>query len=185
MSRPDGHRTTADVVAVPRDAEGETPPAPLGRQPRPVRVAQRPRSVIGTPASAGPYAKLRVNIVDRYQQGYAAWRLIVIGNTPVRAAAAQLGLSPTTAWRRAWWFNDVDLNRRYGFPPGPPPHQRGTRAVPRGRPYVLPMDAPYVIAELCGLGYSLEDIAVSVRTVPACVRRLARRMAARNDAGRA
>lgn len=162
----------ADARVVPGTGypDGETNPA--GRRPRPVRLA-RPRSSIGTIASTGPYTKLRLDIVRRYSEGYNAWSLIILGGTPVRAAARILGLSPTTAWRRAHWYGDQNLNRMYGYPDGPIPQQRGTRAVPRGRPIVLPHDAGYVIDVLLADGYTLEDIAASTRTIPACVRRIA------------
>jgi len=137
----------------------------------------RSRSPIGTPASSGPYARLRVNDVTRYYEAYQAWLLIIIGRRSVRDAARIMGLSPTTAWRRANWFNDMDLNRFYGFPAGPPPRQRGTRAVPRGRPIVLPMDAQFVIDTLLADGFTLEDIVAAKRVIPACVRRIAARQA--------
>jgi hypothetical protein len=155
--------------------EGETP---AGRPARPVipvipvRLAN-PRSVIGTPQWTGPYSKLRVNPVTRYLEAERAWFLIHRGGLSVRQTAQALGLSATTAWRRACWYNDATSNRFHGFPDGPPPHQRGTRAVPRGRPIVLPMDAQSVLRDLLAAGYRPQDIVASPRTVPACVRRLA------------
>lgn len=163
----------SNVAPVRGHAEGET--LPKVRPPRPIRL-KRPRSSIGTIASAGPYSRLRLDIVRRYEESFDAWSLIFGGGMSVRKAAAALGMSPTTAWRRAHWFNDQDLNRMYGFPDGPIPQQRGTRAVPRGRPIVLPFDAADVIRELLRQGHSLEDIAASKRTVPACVRDLAARV---------
>ena len=161
-----------------RNADGETDPK-ARRPPRPVRLA-RPKSVIGTPASSGPYARLRVNDVIRFREAERAWFLVHGAGMSIRTAASALGLSVTTTWRRERWFNDVTLNAHYGFPAGPPPQQRGTRAVPRGRPIVLPMDSADVIRDLRASGYSLADIAISAHTIPACVRRLAARMARQN-----
>jgi hypothetical protein len=168
----------ADVATGPQYADGET--VSRTRPPRQVRLFGHPRSRIGTIATTGPYARLRLNVVQRYQESYAAWALIIAGGMPVRRAAAMLGLSPTTSWRRAHWFGDQNLNRAYGLPDGPPPRQRGTRLCPHGRPIVLPHDAGWVIDVLLADGYRLEDIAASTRTIPVCVRRLAARMAALN-----
>jgi hypothetical protein len=132
-----------------------------------------PKSVIGTPQSSGPYARLRVNCVTRWVEAERAWFLIHAHGRSVREAAQILGLSMTTTWRRAWWYNDATIGRFYGYPDGPAPHQRGTRAVPRGRPTILPMDADSVLRQLLAAGYSPRDIVASARTVPACVRDLA------------
>lgn len=179
MTSANDRSVDADVVTVPGHVDGET--NSKGRAPRQVRLFGHPRSRIGTIATTGPYARLRLDVVKRYQESYAAWVLIIAGGMSVRTAANLLGLSPTTAWRRAWWFADQNLNHMYGLPDGPPPRQRGTRLCPRGRPIVLPHDAQFVIDVLLADGYSLEDIAASTRTIPVCVRRLARRLAARNQ----
>lgn len=136
--------------------------------------SRHPYMRLGTPAHTGPYARLRGNYLRWLEEGAAAWPLIVMGQGSVRQAAGMLGLSPTTAWRRAWWYHDhVVLNRWDGFQPGPVPHQRGTRAVPHGRPYSLPRDAPELLRDIRDRGYSFADIVASQRTVPKCVRDLA------------
>jgi hypothetical protein len=138
-----------------------------------IRLSGRPKSVIGTPAFRGPYSRLRCNEAVRIEQAAAAWELIEAEGMSVRAAADALGLSVTTTWRRARWYGDWTLNLFYGLPLGPKPHQRGTRAVPRGRPVILPLDAHSIFRELLDAGVSAETIAASWRTVPACVRDIA------------
>lgn len=55
----------------------------------------------------------------------------------------RLGLSTTTAWRRYWFYNDwVSLPHFYGVPGGDRLPQRGTRAIPRGRPCSMMLDHP-------------------------------------------
>jgi hypothetical protein len=138
-----------------------------------IRLSGHPRSVIGTPAWRGPYSRLRCNEAVRIEQAAAAWELIEAEGLSVRAAAEVLGLSVTTTWRRARWYADWTLNTFYGLPLGPKPHQRGTRAVPRGRPVILPLDAPAVFRDLLASGASAETIAASWRTVPVCIRDIA------------
>lgn len=139
----------------------------------------RPKSTIGTPASSGPYSRLRLDPIKRYAEAEAAYRLIELGGVSVRQAAEALGMSATTAWRRARWYADWTLGPSvYGLPVGPPPQQRGTRAVPRGRPVILPLDAEDVLRQLLAAGYSYADVAASRRTVPACVRQIAAQRAA-------
>lgn len=138
-----------------------------------VRLTGHPYMRIGTPAHTGPYSRLRGNYSLWVQQGAAAWPLIVGGRGSVRQAAKMLGLSPTTAWRRAWWYHDwIVLPGFYGLERGPVPHQRGTRAVPRGRP-TLVHDARDLLRDLQASGYCLADIIGSHRTVPSYVRDLA------------
>lgn len=138
-----------------------------------VRLAGHPYMRIGTPAHTGPYSRLRGNYLVWLEQGAAAWPLIVGGRGSVRQAAQLLGLSPTTAWRRAWWFHDwIVLPGYYGLERGPVPHQRGTRAVPNGRP-VLAHDAREIFRELLDSGYCLADIIGSRRVVPKNIRDLA------------
>lgn len=133
-----------------------------------------PYQRIGTPAHTGPYSRLRGNHVQWLGPARQAWEMIVMGNVGVRAAAARLGMSPTTAWRRAWWYEDwIAQPQYYGLEHGPAPHQRGTRAVPNGRPLCLPRDAEHVLRDLRGAGYSLADIIGSRRAVPKCIRDLA------------
>ena len=135
---------------------------------------RHPYMRLGTPAHTGQYSRLRGNYLLWLEQGRIAWPLIVLRQGSVRTAAAILGVSPTTAWRRAWWYHDwIIINRWAGLQPGPVPHQRGTRAVPNGRPYSLPRDAPELLLNIRGRGYSLADIVGSPRTVPRCVRDLA------------
>lgn len=137
-------------------------------------IAGHPYMRIGTPASTGPYARLRGNHVQWLEQGAAAWDLVIGRRVPVRTAARILGMSATTTWRRACWFEDwIALPRFYGFTPGPVPHQRGTRAVPNGRPISLPMDAEYVLQQILDAGFTLQDVVASRRAVPVCVRDLA------------
>jgi hypothetical protein len=139
-----------------------------------VTLTDHPYMRIGTPAHTGPYSRLRGNYLQWLEQGAAAWPLIVMGRGSVRQAARMLGLSPTTAWRRAWWFHDyVVLNQWAGLEPGPVPHQRGTRAVPHGRPACLPRDSEDVLRDIRAAGYTFGDIIGSHRTVPKCVRDLA------------
>ncbi|WP_340564457.1 winged helix-turn-helix domain-containing protein [Streptomyces sp. GSL17-111] len=73
-------------------------------------------------------------------EGQEAATLIFGRGMTVREAATQLGMSPTTCWRRAWWFMDRTLPVSYGLPLGPLPPQRGTRACPRGRPWMPTLD---------------------------------------------
>jgi hypothetical protein len=83
-----------------------------------------------------------------------------------------LGLSLTTAWRRYWFA--LDWSNGGAFGEGPPPHQRGTRACPRGRPHLLPRDSAEVYRELLATGATNETIANSQRVLPDCIRAHAR-----------
>jgi len=83
----------------------------------------------------GPYPHLRLSVAVKFNQGYAVVDLVLAGNS-IRSAAKILGMSPTTAWRRYWWIMDWTLPDMYGRPRGPYPPQRGTRACPRGVPYL-------------------------------------------------
>lgn len=150
------------------NVDGETPRG-IQRPPREVRLLDHPRSIIGTTQCTGPYSRVRIDEWRRQTEAADAWRLIFARHMTVRQAADALGLSPTTAWRRAWWWHDYTLHSIYGLPPGPPPQQRGTRAVPRGRP-VLPHDTDAVIRQLLAAGYTLADIAASWRTVAGFIR---------------
>lgn len=142
--------------------------------PEPVRAAlRRPKSVLGTPQCTGPYARLRVNEYTRQQQAYRAWRMTELDGMSIRQAAEALGLSVTTTWRRAKWWADYTLGPMYGLPFGPVPHQRSTRACRRGRPIVLPLDAPAILEQLLAGGLALEEIADAARVLPSCIRQLA------------
>lgn len=92
------------------------------------------------PRRGGPYPRLRLDLAVKVEQGHAVVRLILAGHS-IRQAAAALGLSVTTAWRRYWFVMDWTLPQHYGRPPGPIPPQRGTRACPRGRPFLPTLDA--------------------------------------------
>lgn len=129
-----------------------------------------PYQRIGTPAHTGPYSRLRGNYTQWIGPARQAWEMVIVGPYTVREAAAVLGMSPTTTWRRAWWFEDwIALPRYYGYEPGPVPHQRGTRAVPRGRPICM-HDTAEVIRDLRAAGYTFTDIIGSHRTVPKHIR---------------
>jgi hypothetical protein len=91
-------------------------------------------------SQGGPYTRLRTNMALKASQGIEVAQLVARGNSFSQAAAA-LGLSKTTAWRRYWWWQDWTLPDYYGKPRGPIPPQRGTRAVPRGRPYLPTIDS--------------------------------------------
>jgi hypothetical protein len=139
-----------------------------------VTLAGHPYMRIGTPAHTGPYSRLRGNYALWLEQGATAWPLIVMHQGSVRQAARLLGISPTTAWRRAWWYHDwIVLNHWAGLEPGPVPRQRGTRTVPNGRPTCLPRDAADVLRDIRAAGYTFGDVIGSHRTVPKCIRDLA------------
>jgi hypothetical protein len=88
----------------------------------------------------GPYPYLRLDLLTKVEQGRAVVQLHLGEHRPIREAARILGLSPTTAWRRYWWYMDWTLPAHYGKPFGPIPPQRGTRACPKGRPYLPTVD---------------------------------------------
>lgn len=90
----------------------------------------------------GPIPYLRVPAVTKMDQGFAVVELVLGHGHSFRSAAAALGMSATTAWRRYWWFMDWMLPSRYGRRDGPLPPQRGTAACPRGRPYLPTVDGP-------------------------------------------
>ncbi|NUR03631.1 MAG: hypothetical protein HOY79_46115 [Streptomyces sp.] len=94
------------------------------------------------PKRGGPYPYLRLDIAVKWRQGGDVVQLVAINGLSFRQAAASLGLSPTTAWRRYWWWMDSTLPAHWGYPDGPIPPQRGTRACPRGRPYLPTYDGP-------------------------------------------
>ncbi|MDV9168733.1 hypothetical protein R6V09_01065 [Streptomyces sp. W16] len=89
----------------------------------------------------GPYPHRRLSAAIKTSQGIAVLELVAAGAT-FRQAAAATGLSPTTAWRRAWWIRDLNLPHHFGRPLGPNPPQRGTARCPRGRPWMPTLDGP-------------------------------------------
>lgn len=93
-------------------------------------------------AVGGPYTRLRGNTVRRHVEGLAMLRLVWGQGLSIRQAAAQLDLSPTTAWRRLWWAADMHLMHTQGCKRGPVLPQRGTRRVPNGRPPIPGWDDP-------------------------------------------
>ncbi|MFG2948160.1 hypothetical protein [Streptomyces adustus] len=90
----------------------------------------------------GPYPHLRIPFEIKATQGMAVIELTLGQGLSYRQAANQLGMSPTTAWRRGHWVMDWLLPHHYGRPQGPLPPQRGTAACPRGRPYLPTVDGP-------------------------------------------
>ncbi|MFG2473536.1 hypothetical protein [Streptomyces fagopyri] len=92
-----------------------------------------------SPRQAGPAPHRRIPYDIKATQGLAVLQLVTAGAT-IRAAAAQTGLSPTTAWRRMWWLRDWLLPDRYGVRARRLPAQRGTAACPRGRPWIEELD---------------------------------------------
>lgn len=87
----------------------------------------------------GPYPYLRLNVMTKADEGTAMVRLVTAGHS-IRSAAAALGLTATTGWRRYWFAMDWALPGYYGRPWGPIPPQRGTRACPNGRPWLPTLD---------------------------------------------
>lgn len=94
-----------------------------------------------SPRQAGPTPYRRIPIETKATQGLAVLELVVAGAS-IRTAAAQTGLSPTTAWRRVHWLRDWLLPGLYGVTARRMPPQRGTALCPRGRPYIEELDGP-------------------------------------------
>lgn len=93
-----------------------------------------------TLARGGPYPRLRLDLVIKEHQGRRMAELVHRKGLSIRQAAVELGLSPTTGWRRYWWWMDWTLPLYHGRPVGPIPPQRGTRRCPRGRPWLPTLD---------------------------------------------
>lgn len=131
-----------------------------------------PKSRLGTPQHTGPYSRLRVDTLTKLEQGHAVFKLLVSGQS-IRAAARTLGMSRMTAWRRVWFVHDCANGGG-----DPIPHQRSTKAVPRGAPWLLPRDADLMLRQLLDSGpeLSADVIFRSVHTVPGCVRAQALRI---------
>jgi hypothetical protein len=136
-----------------------------------LRLATRPKSRLGTPAHTGPYSRLRLDSWVKAEQGITMMELVFSGHS-FRTAAGILGLSLTTAWRRYWFA--LDWLNGGAFGEGPPPHQRGTRACPKGRPALLPRDSDEIYRELLAAGATNETIANSHSVLPNCIRAHAR-----------
>ncbi|MEU8031941.1 hypothetical protein AB0C13_25395 [Streptomyces sp. NPDC049099] len=90
----------------------------------------------------GPYPHLRLDFGTKVTQGVAVVQLVLGQGHSFREAAAVLDMSLTTAWRRYWFALDLGTPQRHGRKPGPIPPQRGTRACPRGRPWMPTLDEP-------------------------------------------
>ncbi len=91
----------------------------------------------------GPTPYLRLDLVVKVEQGRRVFALVGFGGgLSFRAAGERLGLSTTTAWRRYWFLLDWTLPTSEGRPAGPIPPQRGTRAIPNGRPCRPTRDHP-------------------------------------------
>jgi hypothetical protein len=88
----------------------------------------------------GPTPYLRLDLAVKANEGLAVARLVADGAS-IRQAAAKLGISRMTAWRRYWFLHDWTLPEYFGRPTGPIPPQRSTRACPRGRPFLPTLDA--------------------------------------------
>lgn len=88
----------------------------------------------------GPYPHVRLDLSVKADQGLAVMRLVLGEHYTFRQAAAALDMSLTTAWRRFWFVLDLMTPERHGCKPGPVPPQRGTRACPRGRPWMPTYD---------------------------------------------
>ncbi|MFJ8934209.1 hypothetical protein ACIRL0_00605 [Streptomyces sp. NPDC102365] len=59
-----------------------------------------------------------------------------------RQAATALDMSLSTAWRRHHFVMDWLLPERWGRKAKRLPPQRGSRACPRGRPFIPELDGP-------------------------------------------
>ncbi|MFG3235004.1 hypothetical protein ACGFZG_25010 [Streptomyces antibioticus] len=94
-----------------------------------------------SPRQAGPTPYRRVPAITKATQGLAVLELVAAGAS-IRAAAAATGLSPVTAWRRAWWLRDLMLPELYGVKTRRLPPQRGTARCPKGRPWIEELDGP-------------------------------------------
>ncbi|WP_158697756.1 hypothetical protein [Streptomyces prunicolor] len=90
----------------------------------------------------GPYPHLRLDLGIKATEGLAVAELVLGRHWTFRRAAASLGMSPTTAWRRYWWLMDWMLPQQYGLQARRLPPMRGTRACARGRPYIHELDGP-------------------------------------------
>lgn len=95
-----------------------------------------------SPQRGGPYPYLRLDLSTKATQGVAAVELVLGQGLTFRQAATTMGLSVSTCWRRYWWAMDWTLPNQYGVKAGRLPPMRGTRACPRGRPWIEELDGP-------------------------------------------
>jgi hypothetical protein len=95
-----------------------------------------------TTRRGGPYPHLRLDSAVKADQGFAVLQLVLGQGKTFSQAGTALGLSTTTAWRRYHWFLDWTLPERWGREASRLPPQRGTRACPRGRPFIAELDGP-------------------------------------------
>ncbi|MEU0069544.1 hypothetical protein ABZ027_08365 [Streptomyces sp. NPDC006332] len=94
------------------------------------------------PRRGGPYPHLRLSFDTKVTQGLAVAELVYGRGMSYKQAAVQLGMSPTTSWRRCWFLMDWLLPEQHGVKASRLPPMRGTRACPRGRPYIPELDGP-------------------------------------------
>ena len=99
-------------------------------------------SGVRVPRRAGPYPRLRLDLTVKVDEGLAVFELVVGRGFSFRQAAAELGMSVTTAWRRCRWLQDWLLPDQYGVRVRRLPTMRGSRACPRGRPWIEELDGP-------------------------------------------
>lgn len=95
-----------------------------------------------SPRRAGPTPYCRLDLTTKVDQGMAVVELVLGRGYSFRQAAAELGMSVTTTWRRGRWVQDWLLPERYGVRASRLPPQRGTGACPRGRPWIKELDGP-------------------------------------------
>lgn len=117
-----------------------TPRAPQPAPPRPKIQSVSPSSYGWRPRRGGPYPRLRLDLGIKVTEGLAVVELVLGEGRTFRQAAAMLGMSPTTAWRRYHWLLDWSLAERWGVRSRRLPPMRGTRACPRGRPWIAELD---------------------------------------------
>lgn len=137
---PMGPGSPARLAGGLREPSAESGVSP-GQKPISVRGAVSTSGWVGR-RRAGPYPRLRVDFGVKVHQGLAVAELVLGRGFSFRQAAVQLDMSVTTAWRRFWWLFDYQLPERWGCRRGPLPPMRGTRACPRGRPYMPTLDGP-------------------------------------------
>lgn len=94
------------------------------------------------PRRGGPYPHLRLDFGVKVDEGMRVVELVLGEGRSFRQAAAALGLSVSTCWRRYHFVLDWLLPEQYGLRSRRLPPQRGTRACPRGRPWIQELDGP-------------------------------------------